>query len=241
MINRSLDCYVFDTKQFNNRLKITDDGGFLRWNEARQKHWTVPSPLLQNDRNMPVLKEILAEVFTPERVGKRIKPTLHPMVLVSATSFIERPRHFDTRKVIQADRLKSVIESRGVLKALGSAKQVDSGTLLPARAPPAGDAPPHPDQLPGPLRDGRRRIGPAGGPAGPRQGSPSDGSQGDSTGRSIEGSADAACSATDAQSGSATAGPSGCKQASRHAAFPVGIRSRPRKPPKVPPMPPKGN
>ena len=78
MINRSLDCYVFDTKQFNNRLKITDDGGFLRWNEARQKHETVPSPLLQNDRNMPVLKEILAEVFTPERVGKRIKPTLPP-------------------------------------------------------------------------------------------------------------------------------------------------------------------
>jgi hypothetical protein len=129
MINRSLDCYVFDTKQFNSRLKITDDGAFLRWNETRQKHETVPSPLLQNDRNMPVLKEVLAEVFTPERVGKRIKPALHPMVLVSATSFIERPRHFDTRKVIQADRLKSVIESRGVLKALGSAKQVDSGTL----------------------------------------------------------------------------------------------------------------
>lgn len=129
MINRSLDCYVFDTKQFNNRLKITDDGGFLRWNEARQKHETVPSPLLQNERNMPVLKEILTEVFTPERVGKRIKPTLHPMVLVSATSFIERPRHFDTRQVIQADRLKSVIEKGGLLKAIGTAKQVDSATL----------------------------------------------------------------------------------------------------------------
>ena len=129
MINRSLDCYIFDTKQFNSRLKITDDGDFQRWNETRQKYETIPSPLVQNDRNFPVIKEVLNEVFTPERIGKRIKPSLHPMVLLSATAFVERPKRFDTRKVIQADRLKTVIEKGGVLAALGAAGKVDPGTL----------------------------------------------------------------------------------------------------------------
>lgn len=130
MINRSLDCYIFDTKHFNSHLKITEEGDFLRWNDTRQKHETIPSPLVQHERNLPLIKAILSDVFSPERVGKRIKPSFNPYVLMSQTAFIERPKRFDTRRIIQSDQLKAVIEKGGVFAALGAGGKIDADKLI---------------------------------------------------------------------------------------------------------------
>jgi hypothetical protein len=135
LINRWMDVYVLETKHFNAGLKITDDGEFLRWNNYRRTFEGMASPLEQNERHIQVLKEVLALIEFPTRLGVRIAPNLQSFVLVAPAARIDRPKRFDASRVIKADQLKKSIwrdiESEnpifGLLKT--AAKIVSSETV----------------------------------------------------------------------------------------------------------------
>jgi RNA-binding protein YhbY len=70
----------------------------------------------------------------PIRLGVRLAPTFHSLVLVSPEARIDRPKKLDTSAVIKAEMLKAEIDKRidseGVMSALGSvARMVSAETL----------------------------------------------------------------------------------------------------------------
>ncbi|HEY5970417.1 MAG TPA: nuclease-related domain-containing protein [Pseudoxanthomonas sp.] len=109
LINRWMDIYVLETKHFHSGLKITEDGEFLRWNNHRRIFEGMPSPLAQNERHIEVLKDVLAQIELPTRLGVRIAPQLQSFVLVAPSARIDRPKRFDASRVIKADQLKKAI------------------------------------------------------------------------------------------------------------------------------------
>lgn len=134
LINRFLEVYVLETKSFHSTLRITDEGEFLRRVDAENKFKGMPSPLEQNERHIAVLKDAFREIELPTRLGVKLFPTFYSLILVSAEAVVERPRKFDTSRVIKSDSLKRIIDKQmdeeGLLATIGSmARLVDKGTL----------------------------------------------------------------------------------------------------------------
>jgi hypothetical protein len=133
MINRLLDVYVFETKHFNTGIKITEDGEFLRWNDYKKTFEGMPSPLEQNERHIAVLKDVFEQIDMPTRLGLRLAPTFHTLVLIAPNARIDRPKKFDTSRVIKADHLNKTlrkdIDESGILGAFSMAKMVASETI----------------------------------------------------------------------------------------------------------------
>lgn len=109
LINRWMECYVLESKHFNAGLKITEDGEFLRWNDYKRSFEGMPSPLLQNDRHIAVLRDVMATLDLPTRLGLRINFAFQSFVLVSSKARIDRPQKFDSNRVIKADQIKERI------------------------------------------------------------------------------------------------------------------------------------
>ncbi len=109
LINRWLDFYVLESKHFHAGLKITDDGEFLRWNAFRKTYEGMASPLKQNERHIAVLRDVVAAIDLPVRLGLRLTPTFYSLILVAPNARIDRSRQFDTSRVIKADQLKQRI------------------------------------------------------------------------------------------------------------------------------------
>lgn len=109
LINRWMDVYVLETKHFHAGIKITEDGEFLRWNNYRNTYEGMASPLEQNERHIQVLKDVMAQIELPTRLGVRIPPTFQSFVLVGPEAKIYRPRRFDASRVVKADQLKKAI------------------------------------------------------------------------------------------------------------------------------------
>lgn len=133
LMNRILECFVLETKHFKTALRITDDGEFERFDEYDKRWDGLPSPIAQNDRHIAVLRDAFATIDMPTRLGLRLAPTFINLVLVSPSARVERPKGFDTSKVIKADVLKSVLERdapAGVLDAIGSVARVVSSETL---------------------------------------------------------------------------------------------------------------
>jgi len=130
MINRLLDVYVFETKHFNNGLKITEDGEFLRWNDYKKTFEGMPSPLAQNERHIQVLKDVFDQIEMPTRLGLRLAPSFQTLILVSPNARIDRPKKFDSSRVVKADLLGKVIkkdnEESSILGAFGSVAKIVS-------------------------------------------------------------------------------------------------------------------
>ncbi len=133
MINRLLDVYVFETKHFNAGIKITEDGEFLRWNDYKKTFEGMPSPLEQNERHIAVLKDLFDQIDMPTRLGIRLTPTFHALVLIAPNARIDRPKKFDTSRVIKADSLsktlKKDVDESGILGAFSLAKVVATETI----------------------------------------------------------------------------------------------------------------
>jgi hypothetical protein len=110
LINRLLGCFVLETKSFHSGLKITEDGDFLRWNDAKKNFEGMASPLLQNERHITVLRDAFAQINMPTRLGLRLVPSFNSFVLISANARIDRPKTFDTSQVIKTDSLIAAIE-----------------------------------------------------------------------------------------------------------------------------------
>lgn len=133
LINRWMDVYVLETKHFHAGLKITRDGEFLRYHRARNTYEGMPSPLAQNERHIAVLREVMAGIDLPVRLGIRIPPSFQSFVLVSPTARVDRARGFDSSRVIKADQLKSRIwkdidDENTVISLLKAAKMVSRET-----------------------------------------------------------------------------------------------------------------
>lgn len=109
LINRWLQVYVLETKGFHDGVKINDLGEFLRWNNFAKRYEGMPSPLTQNDRHIDVLRDVFETIELPTRMGVRISPEFMSFVLVSPNAQIQRPKKFDTSRVIKADQLKQAI------------------------------------------------------------------------------------------------------------------------------------
>jgi hypothetical protein len=106
LINRWMDVYVLESKHFHAALRITDDGEFQQYNKYGRTWLGLPSPLMQNERHIAVLRDAMSAIELPMRIGMRISPTFHSLVLVAPSARIDRPKRFDASRVIKADQLK---------------------------------------------------------------------------------------------------------------------------------------
>lgn len=124
LINRTLNIFVLETKHFHAGLKITEDGEFMSWNDFKKCYEGMPSPFAQNERHIAVLNDALARIDMPSKVGLRLSPVCHSYVLVSSKARIDRPKRFDTSRIIKSDMLAVTLDKffdkAGVLEVVGS-------------------------------------------------------------------------------------------------------------------------
>lgn len=97
LVQRTRRFHLLDTKHFSQAVRITEEGEFLRWNEAWKTWEAVPSPLQRHEHNLAVLRRAL------KALGLGDCP-LEAWVLVAPHVRIERPRRFDTSHVLRADQ-----------------------------------------------------------------------------------------------------------------------------------------
>lgn len=134
LINRWLDFYVLESKHFNDGIQIKETGEFEVWSNYKKRYDGMASPIEQNERHIKVLKDVIAGIDLPVRLGMRIEPSFYSLVLVSASARIIRPKKFDTSRVIKADHLKKTInrdidESSMLVTLASAAKIVSSETI----------------------------------------------------------------------------------------------------------------
>ena len=131
LINRFLNVYVLESKNFSYGVKITDTGEFLV--NYDKKYYSIESPIEQNKRHLIVLEEIFKKYdIMPKRIGITIIPTFRSYILVSTKSRVIRPSKetFDTSMVIKADTLGTQIDkdvdNMGPLSVLATASKIVS-------------------------------------------------------------------------------------------------------------------
>ena len=135
LLHRSLTVFVLETKNFHAGLKITEEGEFLRWNSFKKTYEGMASPVAQNERHIAVLKDVFGRVDMPTRLGLRLAPIFESYILVSPNTRVDRPKKYDTSRVLKADMLMGALDKRfdneGVLERLTStAKLVSHETLV---------------------------------------------------------------------------------------------------------------
>jgi hypothetical protein len=108
--HRSLNVFAVETKSFHAGLKITEEGEFLRWNDWKKTYEGMSSPLAQNERHIAILKDAFNQIEMPSRLGIRLSPTFHSVVVVDTKARIDRPKKLDTGRVIKADMLTDFIQ-----------------------------------------------------------------------------------------------------------------------------------
>lgn len=135
LINRLLEVFVLETKNFFGDLKINDQGEFSV--VYSKKVYGVESPIEQNRRHIEVLKDrITARGLAPTRLGIPLPLSYLSYVLVSPKSNIDRPnpKKLDTSMVIKADQFQAENEKRidqlSAVSVLASAgKMIGTDTL----------------------------------------------------------------------------------------------------------------
>jgi len=135
LINRFLDIYVLESKNYYYGIKITPEGEFLVWNG--KTFVAIESPVEQNKRHIELLEKLVqATGILPTRLGLPISPSFLNYVMVAPNSRVDRPSKakYNTDMVIKADALVAAIDKRvdsasptGVVSSL--AKVVSQETL----------------------------------------------------------------------------------------------------------------
>jgi hypothetical protein len=110
LIDRCLNVYIFETKNFRSGIKINENGEFLSWNSYQKTFEGIPSPLAQNERHALVLNDFFRTHETPTRLGFKLTPNIIPLVLISNTARIDRPEKFDTSNVLKCDALAGTLD-----------------------------------------------------------------------------------------------------------------------------------
>ena len=112
LIHRTLNVFVLETKHLHAGIKITEEGEFLRWSDYKRTYEGMASPFAQNDRHIAVLKDAFAQIEMPTRMGLRLSPTFVSFVLVSPNARVDRPKRFDTSRIIKADVIIDAVENK---------------------------------------------------------------------------------------------------------------------------------
>jgi len=113
LINRFLEIYVLESKNYYFGIKITPEGEFLVWNGKTYE--AIESPLEQNRRHVQLLEKVIKQFrIAPTRLGIPIPITFHNYVLVAPGSRVDRPamKKFDTSVVVKADAFVTTIKKR---------------------------------------------------------------------------------------------------------------------------------
>lgn len=131
LINRLLDVFVLESKNYYYGIKITDNGEFMAWNG--KSYQGIESPIEQNKRHIIALRQAIEDrKLSPVRLGIPIPANYISYVMISPTSRIDRPKKtdFDTSMIIKADSMLSILErevdSRSIAYAL---KMIGCDTL----------------------------------------------------------------------------------------------------------------
>ena len=131
LINRFLDVYVLESKNFYYGIKITEEGEFLVW--SGKGYQAIESPYEQNQRHIQALKSSVEDRnLGPKRLGFAIPVSFRNVLLVSPTSNVLKPKAatFDLSTVIKADAFVSVVDKVMEKKSIIEApKLVGSDTL----------------------------------------------------------------------------------------------------------------
>ena len=110
LINKFLDIHLFESRNYNDNIKITANGEFLVF-DGRQ-YQSVNSPLDENEKRIQVLTDLLVENnILPKRMGVSLKPKISSYVLVSPGAKVIRPPDsvYDTSSVVSADYLTKTL------------------------------------------------------------------------------------------------------------------------------------
>lgn len=113
LINRFLDIYVLESKNYYYGIKITPEGEFLVWNG--KMFVAIESPVEQNRRHIELLENMVQGTgILPTRLGIPISPSFLNYVMVAPNSRVDRPAKakYDTEMVVKADALVSAIDKR---------------------------------------------------------------------------------------------------------------------------------
>ena len=110
LINRFLEVYVIETKNFSASIEINEQGEFIR--HENNGCFGIASPIEQNQKHIEVLKAVLEKKKDklPTRLGLILKPEFKNIVLFSSAAIIKRPQKFDTTSVIKVDQFKSWVD-----------------------------------------------------------------------------------------------------------------------------------
>ena len=120
LINRFLNIFVLESKNFREALQINERGEFffIRGN----KLISIESPIEQNRRHAHLLEKFLETTdILPTRLGMRISPAFKAFVLVSPKLRVIRPINgaFNTDMVIKSDAFYEVTQQLGFVESLG--------------------------------------------------------------------------------------------------------------------------
>jgi Nuclease-related domain len=110
LINKFLDFHLFESRNYNDNLKITADGEFLVFDGSCYQ--SIDSPLEENKRRAQVLTDLLVEnSILPKRLGISLKPKIASYVLVCPGANVLRPPESvcDTSSVVTADYLTKTL------------------------------------------------------------------------------------------------------------------------------------
>ena len=115
LIDRFLEIYVCESKRFHEGIGINKHGEFFSFNEDG-KPKGIASPIEQNNRHKLILKRLFDsdEIALPTRLGLKMKPSLHSLILIANTTKIYRPQNDknvdELDRVIKVEQLRKRIE-----------------------------------------------------------------------------------------------------------------------------------
>ena len=131
LINRFLDVFVLESKNYYYGIKVTPEGEFLVWNG--KTYQAIESPIEQNNRHIQALQMAVEDRnLGPRRLGFAIPINYRNIVLLSPTSKIIRPdaAPFDLSAIQKADAFSSFaskeVEKKTIIEA---PKIIGSDTL----------------------------------------------------------------------------------------------------------------
>lgn len=121
LVNRFLEIYVLESKNYFYGIKITDNGEFLAYNG--KGYQGIESPIEQNKRHINLLQKTIEDrKLAPSRLGISLPVTCMNYVLVAPNARIDRPekKKFDTSTIVKADAFSSYLEKEVDISVLWS-------------------------------------------------------------------------------------------------------------------------
>lgn len=138
LINRFLEIYVCESKCFNEGIGINEHGEFFRYHQGKPR--ACDSPIEQNNRHILLLKRLFDsdEIELPTRLGLRMKPSLHSLILIANTSAIRRPQNGKRieglDRIIKVEQLSKRIDrdlkEESIFHTISSANKLISAETL---------------------------------------------------------------------------------------------------------------